>query len=99
MNGTEASQRAVLSIGSLPKPRDSVTVKGAGPPTQEREGITWWRPKETEGESREEQQRTRNEDKPETARTCLRQHGEQREYRVVWIRQREEDHWPRGAYE
>ncbi|KAJ1145584.1 hypothetical protein NDU88_011870 [Pleurodeles waltl] len=37
MKDTEASQRAVLSIGFLPKPRDSETVKGAGPPTQGRE--------------------------------------------------------------
>ncbi|KAJ1175009.1 hypothetical protein NDU88_000300 [Pleurodeles waltl] len=100
MNATEASQRAMLSIGSLPKPRDSETVKGAGPPTQEGRGrITWWRPKETERESREEQRRTRNEDDPENARTCLRQPGEQRESGVVWIRQREEDHWPQEAYE
>ncbi|KAJ1161081.1 hypothetical protein NDU88_001569 [Pleurodeles waltl] len=95
MNDKEASQRVVLSIGSLPKPRDLETVKGAGPPTQaERGRITWWRPKETERESREEQRRTRNEDDAETARTCLRQPGEQRESGVVWIRKREEDHWP-----
>ncbi|KAJ1180346.1 hypothetical protein NDU88_005568 [Pleurodeles waltl] len=100
MNDTEASQRTVLSIGSLPKPRGSEPVKGEGPPTQgERGRITWWRPKEMERESREEQCRTRNEDDPENARTCLRQPGEQRESGAVWIRQREEDHWPRGAYE
>ncbi|KAJ1090809.1 hypothetical protein NDU88_003938 [Pleurodeles waltl] len=100
MNDTEASQRAVLSIGSLPKPRDSETVKGAGPPTQRGRGRnTWWRPKEMEREVREEQRWTRNEDDPENARTCLRQPGEQRESGVVWIRQCEEDHWPQGAYE
>ncbi|KAJ1143684.1 hypothetical protein NDU88_009989 [Pleurodeles waltl] len=60
MNSTEASQRAVLSIGSLPELRNSETVKRVGPPTHKERGrIPWWKPNEMERESREEQRRTR----------------------------------------
>ncbi|KAJ1139474.1 hypothetical protein NDU88_005845 [Pleurodeles waltl] len=100
MYDPEASQRAGLSIGSLPNWRDSVSVKGAEPHTKgERGRNTWRRPTETERESRAEQRRTRTEDEVETARTCLPPSGEQREPGAVWIRQREEDHWPREADE
>ncbi|KAJ1215556.1 hypothetical protein NDU88_003164 [Pleurodeles waltl] len=98
MNSTEASQGAALSIGSLPEPRVSEAVKGVGPPTQEERGrIQWWRTKEPESESRDEQRR--NEEDPEDARTWLRQPGEEPESGFVWTRHREEDRWARGAYE
>ncbi|KAJ1123070.1 hypothetical protein NDU88_001543 [Pleurodeles waltl] len=100
LNSPETFQGAALSIGSLPDPRDSEAVKGVGPPTQRREGrIPWWITKETERESRNEQWRTRNEDDLEDARTGLRQPGEEPESGFVWTRHREEDRWPRGAYE
>ncbi|KAJ1097820.1 hypothetical protein NDU88_002936 [Pleurodeles waltl] len=100
MYDTEASQRAGLSIGSIPKPRDSVLDKGAEPHTKGAGGRnTWRRPTETKCESRAEQQRTRTEDELVNARTCLQQPGEQRESGAVWIQQREVDHWPREAAE
>ncbi|KAJ1187861.1 hypothetical protein NDU88_004629 [Pleurodeles waltl] len=93
------NHRAGLSIDSIPKPRDSVLDKGAEPHTKGAGGRnTWRRPMETR-ESRAEQQRTRTEDELVNARTCLQQPGEQRESGAVWIRQREEDHWPREADE
>ncbi|KAJ1143348.1 hypothetical protein NDU88_009657 [Pleurodeles waltl] len=98
MNSTEASQGAALSIGSLPESCVSEAVKGVGPPTHGRGGrIQWWRMKEPEGESRDEQQR--NEIDPEDAGTWLRHPGEESESGFVWSRHCEEDRWPRGAYE
>ncbi|KAJ1163773.1 hypothetical protein NDU88_004226 [Pleurodeles waltl] len=80
------------------EPRVSEAVKGVGPPTQKRGGrIQWWRTKEPESELRDKQRR--NEEDPEGARTWLRQPGKEPESGFVWTRHREEDRWPRGAYE
>ncbi|KAJ1188762.1 hypothetical protein NDU88_005519 [Pleurodeles waltl] len=97
---TEATRGATPSIGSLSDPHESEPVKGVDPTNQGKGGeIQWWRTKEPASALKGEQRRTRDEEDPEDAMTRLQQPGVEPESGLLGTQHRDEDRWPRGAYE